>query len=294
MATGYIPREFIDDLLVRADVVEVINARVPLKKKGREYTACCPFHNEKTPSFTVSPNKQFYHCFGCGVHGSALDFLMQYEHLDFVEAVESLADSLGMAVPREHSGRGPDKKQIQRTKNLFSLLQEANQYYQQQLKNTQKALDYLNRRDLSDEIIQRFKLGYAPAGWDNALKLFSKSYSDQQLADSGLIVYREEEHKKYDRYRDRIMFPIRNRKGQVIGFGGRVLGDDKPKYINSPETPVFHKGSELYGFYEARLNGRDCAGAIRCILCGGDAWHGNHPGSYQAIIQGSARNNLLF
>ena len=254
MATGYIPREFIDDLLVRADVVEVINARVPLKKKGREYTACCPFHNEKTPSFTVSPNKQFYHCFGCGVHGSALDFLMQYEHLDFVEAVESLADSLGMAVPREHSGRGPDKKQIQRTKNLFSLLQEANQYYQQQLKNSQKALDYLNRRDLSDEIIQRFKLGYAPAGWDNALKLFSKSYSDQQLADSGLIVYREEEHKKYDRYRDRIMFPIRNRKGQVIGFGGRVLGDDKPKYINSPETPVFHKGSELYGFYEARLN----------------------------------------
>ena len=254
MATGHIPREFIDDLLVRVDVVEVINARVPLKKKGREYTACCPFHNEKTPSFTVSPSKQFYHCFGCGVHGSALSFLMDYEHLDFVEAIETLADSLGIPVPREQSGHAPSKEQIQLSKDIFSLLEEANNYYQLQLKASTKALAYLDKRDLSHEIIQRFNLGYSPAGWDNVLKAFSQNYSDQQLIDSGLIIHKEEDQKKYDRYRDRIMFPIRNRKGQVIGFGGRVLGDNKPKYINSPETPVFHKGSELYGFYEARLN----------------------------------------
>jgi len=254
MATGHIPREFIDDLLVRADVVEVINARVPLKKKGREYTACCPFHNEKTPSFTVSPSKQFYHCFGCGAHGSALSFLMNYEHLDYVEAIESLADSLGLPVPRERGGRGPSPEQLQRSKDLYTLLQDANEYYQSQLKATPKALEYLKKRALSHDIIQRFNIGYAPAGWDNTLNKFSRNYSEKQLVDSGLLVLKEEDNKKYDRYRDRIMFPIRNRKGQVIGFGGRVLGDDKPKYINSPETPVFHKGSELYGFYEARLN----------------------------------------
>ncbi len=254
MASGRIPREFIDDLLIRADVVEVINARVPLKKKGREYTACCPFHNEKTPSFTVSPSKQFYHCFGCGVHGSALSFLMEYEHLDYVEAIESLADSLGIPVPREQGGRGPSPEQLQRNKNLYTLLEDANNYYQLQLKAAPKAIEYLKNRELSDEIIKRFNIGYAPAGWDNALKMFSQSYPDQQLVDSGLVIHKEEDNKKYDRYRDRIMFPIRNRKGQVIGFGGRVLGDEKPKYINSPETSVFHKGSELYGFYEARLN----------------------------------------
>ncbi|RUM73468.1 MAG: DNA primase [Sulfurovum sp.] len=254
MATGSIPREFIDDVLVGADVVEVINARVPLKKKGREYTACCPFHNEKTPSFTVSPSKQFYHCFGCGAHGSALSFLMNYEHLDYVEAIESLADSLGLPVPREQGGRGPSPEQLQRSKDLYTLLQDANDYYQLQLKATPKALEYLKKRALSQDIIQRFNIGYAPAGWDNTLKIFSRNYPEKQLVDSGLLILKEEDNKKYDRYRDRIMFPIRNRKGQVIGFGGRVLGDDKPKYINSPETPVFHKGSELYGFYEARLN----------------------------------------
>ena len=254
MAFGRVPREFIDDLLVRADVVEVINARVPLKKKGREYTACCPFHNEKTPSFTVSPSKQFYHCFGCGVHGSALSFLMEYEHLDFIEAIESLADSLGIPVPREQGGKGPSQAQLQRTKNLFTLLEDANKYYQLQLKSAPNAIEYLNNRELSQKIIQRFNIGYAPVGWDNILKTFSRSYSEQQLIDSGLVIQKEENNKKYDRYRDRIMFPIRNRKGQVVGFGGRVLGDEKPKYINSPETTVFHKGSELYGFYEARLN----------------------------------------
>ncbi len=253
MASGRIPREFIDDLLTRADVVDVINARVPLKKKGREYTACCPFHNEKTPSFTVSPTKQFYHCFGCGVHGSAISFLMEYEHLDFVEAIESLADSMGINVPREKGSGGPSEAQHQRSKDIYTLLEEANHYYQLQLKGSARAVEYLKGRELSGDISKRFNLGYSPAGWDNLLKHFVKQYSEDQLVDSGLLI-KKEDGKSYDRYRDRIMFPIRNRKGQVIGFGGRVLGDELPKYINSPETQVFHKGSELYGFYEARIN----------------------------------------
>ena len=257
MASGRIPREFIDDLLTRADVVDVINARVPLKKKGREYGACCPFHNEKTPSFTVSPSKQFYHCFGCGVHGSAITFLMEYEHLDFVEAIESLADSMGVIVPREKGGKAPSAEQIQRSKDLYTLLEDANSYYQLQLKNTPQAIDYLKDRDLSGDICKRFNIGYSISGWDNVLKHFANNqshhYSEQQLIDSGLVIQKDD-GKMYDRYRERIMFPIRNRKGQVIGFGGRVLGDDLPKYINSPETTIFHKGRELYGFYEARKN----------------------------------------
>jgi DNA primase len=257
MAYGRIPREFIDELLIRADVVDVINARVPLKKKGREYTACCPFHNEKTPSFTVSPNKQFYHCFGCGVHGSAISFLMEYEHLEFVEAIESLAESLGITVPREAGGKGPSQEQRQRSKDLFTLLQDASEFYQLQLKGSDKAVNYLRGRDLSGEVSKRFGIGYSPAGWDNFYKPFLQNYPEQQLVDSGLVIKNEDDPnniKTYDRYRDRIMFPIRNRKGQTIGFGGRVLGDDLPKYINSPETSVFHKGSELYGFYEARMH----------------------------------------
>ena len=257
MAYGRIPREFIDELLIRADVVDVINARVPLKKKGREYTACCPFHNEKTPSFTVSPNKQFYHCFGCGVHGSAISFLMEYEHLDFVEAIESLAESMGITVPREAGGKGPSDEQRQRSKDLFTLLQDASEFYQLQLKGSDKAVNYLKGRDLSGEVSKRFGIGYSPAGWDNLYKPFLKNYPEQQLVDSGLVIKNVDDPnnvKTYDRYRDRIMFPIRNRKGQTIGFGGRVLGDDLPKYINSPETSVFHKGSELYGFYEARMH----------------------------------------
>ena len=254
MASGRIPREFIDDLLTRADIVDVINARVPLKKKGREFTACCPFHNEKTPSFTVSPNKQFYHCFGCGVHGSAISFLMEYEHLDFVEAIESLADSMGVAVPREKGGKGaPSEAQRQRSKDLYTLLDDANQYYQLQLKGSPSAIEYLKGRELSGEISKRFNIGYSLSGWDHLLNHFKGSYKEQQLVDSGLVI-KKDDGKIYDRYRDRIMFPIRNRKGQVIGFGGRVLGDDLPKYINSPETSVFHKGRELYGLYEARIN----------------------------------------
>ena len=257
MASGRIPREFIDDLLTRADVVEVINARVPLKKKGREYGACCPFHNEKTPSFTVSPSKQFYHCFGCGAHGSVVTFLMEFEHLDFVEAIETLADSMGITVPRENGGKTQSPEQRQRSKDLFSLLEDASNYYQLQLKTSEQAVEYLKDRQLSGEICKRFNIGYSLSGWDNTLNFFTKNqaqnYTNQQLVDSGLVI-KKDDGKIYDRYRDRIMFPIRNRKGQVIGFGGRVLGDDLPKYINSPETSVFHKGRELYGFYEARKN----------------------------------------
>ncbi len=254
MASGRIPREFIDDLLTRADIVDVINARVPLKKKGREFTACCPFHNEKTPSFTVSPNKQFYHCFGCGVHGSAISFLMEYEHLDFVEAIESLADSMGVPVPREAGGKAaPSEAQRRHSKDLYTLLDDANQYYQLQLKGSQAAIEYLKGRELGSEISKQFNIGYSLNGWDHLLKHFKGLYTDKQLVDAGLVIQKDD-GKMYDRYRDRIMFPIRNRKGQVIGFGGRVLGDELPKYINSPETTVFHKGRELYGLYEARIN----------------------------------------
>ena len=254
-ATGRIPREFIDDLLLRVDIVDVINARVPLKKKGREYTACCPFHNEKTPSFSVSPTKQFYHCFGCGAHGSAISFLMEYEHQEFVESIETLAESLGVTVPREGTGKAPSPEQRQRSKDLYTLMEEASGFYQMQLKSSDKAISYLKGRELSGEISKQFKLGYAPEGWNVLEKQFSRNftnYSQNQLLESGLLIRNEESNKIYDRYRDRIMFPIHNRKGQVIGFGGRVLGDELPKYINSPETSLFHKGRELYGFYEAR------------------------------------------
>ena len=245
---GRIPQDFIDGLLTRVDVVDIINARVPLKKKGREYTACCPFHNEKTPSFTVSTTKQFYHCFGCGAHGSAISFLMEYDHMDFVEAIETLASQLGLEIPREGNSEAPKKKI---SKDLYDLMQEAGRYYQQQLNASKTATQYLHDRGLSEEVSERFMLGYAPSSWDNTLKHLTASYSLPQMIDTGLVIEKDNGG-GYDRYRDRIMFPIRNRKGQVIGFGGRVMGDEKPKYINSPETALFHKGSELYGFYEAR------------------------------------------
>ncbi|HIO91390.1 MAG TPA: DNA primase [Leucothrix mucor] len=245
---GRIPQEFIDGLLARVDVVDIINARVPLKKKGREYTACCPFHNEKTPSFTVSTSKQFYHCFGCGEHGNAISFLMEYDHMDYVEAIETLASQLGLDVPREGGNQAP-KKRI--SKDLYDLMQDASDYFQLQLKGSSAASQYLENRGLSAEISTRFMLGYSLASWDSALKHLTVSYTSQQIIETGLVIEKDTGG-EYDRYRDRIMFPIRNRKGQVIGFGGRVMGDEKPKYINSPETELFHKGSELYGFYEAR------------------------------------------
>jgi DNA primase len=247
--SGKIPAQFIDELLNRVDVVDVINRRVPLKKVGREFQACCPFHDEKTPSFTVSPQKQFYHCFGCGVHGSAIGFLMEYENLGFVEAVEALAESAGMEVPREAGDdRGPDLRP------LYGLMVEASRFFQYQLRQhaqAASAVDYLKSRGLTGEIAARFHIGFAPPGWDNLLAtLGTDRTAIGRLAECGLII--EQDGKRYDRFRDRIVFPIHDTRGRVIGFGGRVLGDDKPKYLNSPETPLFHKGRELYGLYEAR------------------------------------------
>ncbi len=248
---GRIPQSFIDDLIARADIVEVINARVPLKKKGREYTACCPFHNEKTPSFTVSETKQFYHCFGCGAHGTAIGFLMEYEHLDFVDAIETLAAEYHIEVPREDApastSQARDEKQP-----LFDVLEQASQLYQQQLRNSERAIQYLKQRGLSGEIARRYKLGYAPEGWNFLLDNIGSNASNfKHLKAAGMLVEKSP-GKRYDRFRDRIMFPILDRRGRTIAFGGRIIDEGEPKYLNSPETPIFHKGYELYGFYEAR------------------------------------------
>lgn len=248
---GRIPQSFIDDLIARADIVEVINARVPLKKKGREYTACCPFHNEKTPSFTVSETKQFYHCFGCGAHGTAIGFLMEYEHLDFVDAIETLAAEYHVEVPREDAPAGTSQARDDK-QPLFDVLEQASHLYQQQLRNSERAIEYLKQRGLSGEIARRYKLGYAPDGWNFLLDNMGSNASNiKHLKAAGMLVEKSPS-KRYDRFRDRIMFPILDRRGRTIAFGGRIIDDGEPKYLNSPETPIFHKGYELYGFYEAR------------------------------------------
>ncbi|MCW9089213.1 MAG: DNA primase [Gammaproteobacteria bacterium] len=251
--SGRIPQQFIDDLVSRVDIVEVIDLRVPLKKAGREYQACCPFHSEKTPSFTVSPDKQFYHCFGCGAHGTAIGFLMEYDRMEFVEAVEELAKLMGLEVPREGAGPAPVRREQDDSKPLYALLDRAEKFFRQQLKqhpDAPRAVEYLKGRGLSGEIARDFGVGFAPPGWDNLFNALGRE-NEKNLIRAGLVVEKEG-GKRYDRFRDRIMFPIRDRRGRVIAFGGRVLGDDKPKYLNSPETPVFHKGRELYGLYEAR------------------------------------------
>lgn len=254
---GKIPQSFIDDLLERTDIVELIDARVKLKKTGRNYSARCPFHQEKTPSFSVNPDKQFYYCFGCGAGGNAISFLMDYDRSSFVESVESLARQIGLDVPRED---GPPSEPRQDKKSLFDILSLADDYYQQQLRHHSqkgKAVDYLKRRGLSGEIAKQFGIGYAPPGWDNLLKTLGHSGEQQKLLlESGMLVEKEDHSGCYDRFRDRLMFPIRDNRGRVIAFGGRVLNDDKPKYLNSPETPVFHKQQELYGLYEARQANR--------------------------------------
>lgn len=255
---GRIPQHFIDDLMQRVDIVEVIDSRVPLKKAGREYQACCPFHTEKTPSFTVSPTKQFYYCFGCGAHGTALGFLMDYEHLDFVDAIEDLARSAGLEVPREE-GTGGTYEREDSTGPLYDLLTQAAHFFRQQLRQhpeAARAVNYLKGRGLSGEIAQSFGLGYAPPGWDNLLKALGQDAQQQTLMERAGLLIKKDGGGLYDRFRDRIMFPIHDRRGRVIGFGGRVLGDDTPKYLNSPETPVFHKGRELYGLFEARKRER--------------------------------------
>ncbi len=257
---GLIPQSFIDDLLNRSDIVEVVGSRIQLKKTGKNYSALCPFHKEKTPSFSVSPDKQFYYCFGCGAGGNALGFVMDHDQLDFPQAVEELAKRAGMEVPREDSGRKHKSRQPVDSP-LYPLLAAAADYYRQALKShpTRKAaVEYLKGRGLSGVIARDFGLGFAPPGWDNLMKhLGGDALQQKALIDAGLLIENAENGKRYDRFRDRVMFPIRDSRGRVIAFGGRVLGDDKPKYLNSPETPVFHKGQELYGLYEARQANRD-------------------------------------
>ncbi|HDZ5416937.1 TPA: DNA primase [Vibrio harveyi] len=255
---GHIPRSFIDDLLARLDIVDIIDARVKLKKKGKNYGACCPFHNEKTPSFSVSQEKQFYHCFGCGVHGNAIDFIMEFERLDFVEAIEELASYLGLDVPREQrSGgggqfnSGPQASSSEK-RSLYDIMGSIAQFYRNQLKQptSKVAIEYLKDRGLSGEIVQKFGIGYVADEWDLVRKNFGQNKDNQGMLVTGGMLIENDKGNRYDRFRGRIMFPIRDRRGRVIGFGGRVLGDGTPKYLNSPETPIFHKGKELYGLYE--------------------------------------------
>jgi DNA primase len=247
-----IPPSFITDLLARVDVVEVVGRYVQLKKGGANFMGLCPFHNEKSPSFTVSPTKQFYHCFGCGAHGTAISFLMEYQGMSFPDAVEDLARNAGMVVPREtHINPQEAQRRKDERMALTEVLLKAAQYYKNELRGARRAVEYLKGRGLSGEIAAKFGLGYAPDDWQGLARAF-ENYETRELDEAGLVIHKEEDEKRYDRFRDRIMFPIRNIKGEVIGFGGRVIDQGEPKYLNSPETPVFNKGSELYGLFEAR------------------------------------------
>ncbi|MBT8419701.1 MAG: DNA primase, partial [Gammaproteobacteria bacterium] len=242
--SGRIPQSFIDDLLSRVDIVEVVDEYVQLSKKGKEHTANCPFHSEKTPSFTVSNTKQFYHCFGCGAHGSAISFLMDYAHMGFVDAVRALAERVGMEVPQESGNKTADFS------HLYGILEEVAQFYSRQLYDypgAAQAVAYLKHRQLNPKIVSDFSIGYAPPDWNTLVKVFGRTETVRlHLVEAGLITSKEG-GSFYDRFRNRIMFPIRDGRGRVIGFGGRVLGEGTPKYLNTPETSVFHKGRELYG-----------------------------------------------
>ncbi len=257
-----IPQSFIQDLLNRVDIVDVVGRYVQLKKGGANFGGLCPFHSEKSPSFTVSPTKQFYHCFGCGAHGTAIGFLMEYSGVGFVDAVKDLAQNAGMTVPEQEDKLLPAQRaeQQSRTLALSEVMTKASDFYRRELRTATRAIDYLKGRGLSGEVAGKFWMGYAPDGWDS-LKTIFPDYEANELVEAGLVIDRSEEEsggrKRYDRFRDRIMFPIRNTKGQVIGFGGRVMDKGEPKYLNSPETPLFQKGSELYGLFEARQAIRD-------------------------------------
>ncbi|HFC6480279.1 TPA: DNA primase [Neisseria meningitidis] len=247
-----IPSDFIDELLAKTDIVDIIDEQVPLKKGGANYMACCPFHKEKTPSFSVSPTKQFYHCFSCGAHGSAIGFVMEHQGLSFPEAVQFLADRVGMVVPKVHGQNDNPEVRAERKKKQQTLEETtaaAADFYAQQLKFNPAAKAYLDKRGLSAEVIAHYGLGYAPDGWQPLTQVF-QPYPNTALVDTGMVI--DNEGRYYDRFRHRIMFPIRNPRGQVIGFGGRVLDDSKPKYLNSPDTPLFDKGKNLYGLYEGR------------------------------------------
>ncbi|MFT8212074.1 MAG: DNA primase [Symbiopectobacterium sp.] len=252
---GRISRVFINDLLARTDIVDLIDARVKLKKQGKNFHACCPFHHEKTPSFTVNGDKQFYHCFGCGAHGNAINFLMNFDRLEFVESIEELASMHSLEVPYE-SGTGTTALERHQRQSLYELMGQLSEFYQQALNQpaATPAQQYLAQRGLSAEVIRHFAIGFAPAGWDNVLKRFGRHDEDREtLSDAGMLV-KNEQRRTYDRFRERVMFPIRDKRGRVIAFGGRVLGDGLPKYLNSPETEIFHKGRQLYGLYEAQQN----------------------------------------
>ena len=242
-----IPQDFIQTLLDRTDIVEIIDHQVPLKKAGANYQACCPFHNEKSPSFTVSPTKQFYHCFGCGAHGTAISFLMEHGGMGFIDAVTELANRVGLQVPEDERGPRPEHDQGAR---LNALLETANQHYRSALKRHPAAIDYLKQRGVTGTTAAQFEIGYSEAEWQG-LAAALPDYASTEPEQAGLVIVGEQ-GKRYDRFRDRIMFPIRNDRGRLIGFGGRLLGDGKPKYLNSPETPLFHKGHELYGLFENR------------------------------------------
>src|SRR5277367_4695106 len=249
---GRIPQPFIDEIVARSDIVEIIGASVALKKSGREYKACCPFHNEKSPSFWVSPEKQFYHCFGCGAHGTAVGFLMQYEKLGFLDAIADLAQRAGLELPREaqaaHEPGGID---------LYQVMAGASRFFEQNAKDSERAQAYLGKRDIDASTCAKFALGYAPDSWNALLNRFGAADEERRrLLQAGLIIERDARAGQspgfYDRFRDRLMFPIRDARGRVLGFGGRVIDQGEPKYLNSPETPLFHKGRELYGLYEGR------------------------------------------
>ena len=252
-----IPESFIQELLHRVDVIDLIDGYVPLKKAGANFAACCPFHNEKSPSFTVSPSKQFYHCFGCGAHGTAIGFLMEYSGLGFIDAIKELCNRIGMQMPEDDVRRTHDGPKIT---TLNDIMARAAKYYYEQLKCSEKTIGYLKGRGVSGEIAQKFGIGYAPDGWQNLDALF-ENYSNEELQVAGLVI-KNDQGRLYDRFRDRVMFPIMNQKGDVIAFGGRVMGEGEPKYLNSPETPLFEKGREVFGLPQARAALRDKNTAI--------------------------------
>ncbi|MBT1450373.1 DNA primase [Glaciecola sp. XM2] len=263
---GRIPQDFIEDLITRADIVDIIDSRVKLKKAGRNHQACCPFHNEKTPSFSVSQEKQFYYCFGCGAKGNVISFLMEYDRLEFVEAVEELAKECGMTVPRTASNapsQSPQQKS-EREKD-YQLMEEVTRYFQHQLKhatNAPKVIEYLKSRGLSGDVVKFWDIGYAPDQWDGVLSTFADGGKDKAKLKRLMtlkLVNENDNQRRYDFFRDRVMFPIRDKRGRVVAFGGRIIEGDGPKYLNSPETPIFHKGYELYGLHQARKENRKLA-----------------------------------
>lgn len=259
---GRIPRSFIDDLLARLDIVEIIDARVKLKKKGKNYSACCPFHNEKTPSFSVSQDKQFYHCFGCGVSGNAINFVMEHDRLEFVEAIEELAGHLGLDVPYEKTHfqqRAGASMATEKKRDLYGLLEQVARFYQAELRGHkgQAAIAYLKNRGLSGEVVKRFNIGFVADEWNQVIQRFGQDSVNLQMLQTAGMVVENDNQRRYDRFRGRVMFPIRDKRGRVVGFGGRVLTNDTPKYLNSPETPIFHKGRELYGLYEVLQTERE-------------------------------------